>query len=286
MDSRKQLPLTIYSPQSQMSSPSQLFHSMWQDMKASKELAWRLFIRDISAQYRQSLLGILWAFVPPLITSVIFIILQSRKIVNFGETDIPYPVYVLVGTILWQLFVESLNAPLKSVIIAKPMLAKINFPREALIISAIYTVIFNLLIKLVVVGIILAIFKISLTWMILIAPIAIFMLLLFGIAVGLLLTPLGVLYTDISTSLPIIVQLFFFVTPVVYPPPQSLPFSLLATLNPVSPLLIASRDLITKGVISNMPSFLFICGLTLVLLMIGWIIFRIALPIIIERMSA
>lgn len=286
MDSRKQLPVTIYSPQSQMSSPTKLFHSMWEDMKASKELAWRLFIRDISAQYRQSLLGVLWAFVPPIITSVIFIILQSRKVVNFGETDIPYPVYVLVGTILWQLFVESLNAPLKSVIIAKPMLAKINFPREAIIISSIYTVIFNLLIKLVVLGAILVIFKISLTWMILVAPVAIIMLMLFGISIGLLLTPLGVLYTDISTSIPIFVQLFFFVTPVVYPPPQSLPFSLLATLNPVSPSLIASRDLITKGVISNMPSFLIISGLTLVLLMIGWIVFRIALPIIIERMSA
>ncbi len=286
MEVTKDLPVTIYTPDSQMSSPGQLFRSMWHDIKASRELAWRLFIRDISAQYRQSLLGVVWAFVPPIITSIIFIILQSRKVVNFGETDIPYPVYVLIGTILWQLFVESLNAPLKSVVMAKPMLAKINFPREALIVSAIYTVVFNLLIKLVVVGIILAIFKVSLTWMILFAPVAMLMLMLFGIAVGLLLTPLGVLYTDISTSLPIAVQLFFFVTPVVYPPPQSFPFSLLATLNPVSPLLIAARDAITKGIISNSVPFLVVSGLTVALLLFGWIIFRVALPIIIERMSA
>ncbi len=286
MEVTRDLPVTIYTPDSQMSSPGQLFRSMWHDIRASRELAWRLFIRDISAQYRQSLLGVVWAFVPPIITSIIFIILQSRKVVNFGETDIPYPVYVLIGTILWQLFVESLNAPLKSVVMAKPMLAKINFPREALIVSAIYTVLFNLLIKLVVVGIILAIFKVSLTWMILFAPVAMLMLMLLGIAVGLLLTPLGVLYTDISTSLPIAVQLFFFVTPVVYPPPQSFPFSLLATLNPVSPLLIAARDAITKGVISNTVPFVVVSGLTVLLLLFGWIIFRVALPIIIERMSA
>lgn len=286
MEATKNLPVTVYTPESQMSSPGQLFRSMWHDIRASRELAWRLFIRDISAQYRQSLLGVVWAFVPPIITSIIFIILQSRKVVNFGETDIPYPVYVLIGTILWQLFVESLNAPLKSVVMAKPMLAKINFPREALIVSAIYTVLFNLLIKLVVVGIILVIFQVSLTWMILFAPVAMLLLMLLGIAVGLLLTPLGVLYTDISTSLPIAVQLFFFVTPVVYPPPQSFPFSLLATLNPVSPLLIAARDAITKGVISNLTPFLVVSGLTVLLLLFGWIIFRVALPIIIERMSA
>lgn len=286
MEIDRDLPVIVYTPDSQMSSPAQLFHLMWHDIRASRELAWRLFIRDISAQYRQSLLGVVWAFVPPIVTSIIFIILQSRKVVNFGETDVPYPVYVLIGAILWQLFVESLNAPLKSVVMAKPMLAKINFPREALIISSIYTVIFNLLIKLVVVGIILVIFKISLTWMILFAPIAMLLLMLLGISVGLLLTPLGVLYTDISTSIPIAVQLFFFVTPVVYPPPQSLPFSLLATLNPVSPLLIAARDAITKGVVSNVIPFLIISGLTILLLLLGWIIFRVALPIIIERMSA
>jgi lipopolysaccharide transport system permease protein len=87
---------------------------MWQDLKSSRELAWRLFVRDITAQYRQSIFGIFWAFVPPLITSLVFILLQSNNILNIGETDIPYPVYVLVGTILWQLFSESLNAPLKN----------------------------------------------------------------------------------------------------------------------------------------------------------------------------
>ena len=143
----KNLPLVVYTPESQMRSPGRLVRSMWQDLKASRELAWRLFVRDISALYRQSLLGVFWAFLPPIVMGLAFIILQSKKVVNFGETDIPYPVFVLVGTTLWQVFTESLNAPLKSVTTAKPMLAKINFPREALIVSAFYQVLFNLLIK-------------------------------------------------------------------------------------------------------------------------------------------
>jgi lipopolysaccharide transport system permease protein len=278
--------VTIYTSESQVRSPGKLLRSMWRDLRASRELSWRLFVRDLSAQYRQSFFGILWAFVPPIVTSLIFIFLQSRNIVNFGETDIPYPVYVLVSVVLWQIFSESLNGPLKSVTAAKPMLAKINFPREALIISAFYMALFNILIKMVIILVVLLAFKIPLTWGLLLAPVAILMLCLLGFGMGLVLTPVGMLYTDIGTSIPIFTQLFFFVTPVVYPVPEEFPFSLIAVLNPVSPLLIAARDLITVGTISNPVAFTAMSILTLTLVLFAWVIYHLSLSIIIERMSA
>ncbi len=280
------LPETIYTPESQMRSPGLLLRAMVSDIKASRELSWRLFVRDLSAQYRQSVFGVLWAFVPPIITSIIFIILQSRNIVNFGETDIPYPVFVLVGTILWQLFTESLNAPLKSVTASKAVLVKINFPREALIISAVYLIMFNLAIKLIVLAVIFIVFQVPLTWGMLLAPVAIIMLMLLGIALGLLITPLGMLYTDVTTALPVILSLWFFLTPVVYPPPDVFPYSFVAMLNPVSPLLVAARDLLTKGEITNVVSFLLVSLFTIVTLFVAWVLYRVSLPIIIERMSA
>ena len=118
------------------------------------------------------------------------------------------------------------------------------------------------------------------------APRAILMLMLLGICLGLLLTPVGMLYTDIATSLPVITSLWFFITPVVYSPPETFPFSLIAILNPVSPLLIAARDLLTKGNITNVVPFIVVSVLTLVVLFVAWVIYRVALPIIIERMSA
>ncbi len=286
MNNTTTLPETIYTPESQMRSPGLLLRAMVSDMKASRELSWRLFVRDLSAQYRQSVFGVLWAFVPPIITSVIFIILQSRNIVNFGETDIPYPVFVLVGTILWQLFTESLNAPLKSVTVSRPVLVKIKFPREALIISAVYLTLFNLSIKLVVLAVIFIVFQVPLTWGMLLAPVAIIMLMLLGIALGLLITPLGMLYTDVTTALPVILSLWFFLTPVVYPPPDEFPYSFIAMLNPVSPLLVAARDLLTKGEITNIVSFLLVSLFTIITLFIAWVLYRVSLPIIIERMSA
>ena len=277
---------TIYTTESQMHSPRLLLSSMISDIRASRELSWRLFIRDLSAQYRQSLFGVLWAFVPPIITSLIFIVLQSRNIVNFGETDIPYPVYVLVGTILWQLFVESLNAPLKTVTASKSILVKINFPREALIVSALLLTSFNLSIKLIVLAVIFFIFQVPLTWGMLLAPVAIIMLMLLGIALGLLITPIGMLYTDVTTALPVIASMWFFITPVVYPIPEQYPYSVIAILNPVTPLLVAARDLLTKGEIMNNLSFLLVSLFAIVVLLVGWVIYRISLPIIIERMSA
>lgn len=282
-----QLARVVYSPVPEIRSPLRLIRSMAKDLWHSRELAWRLFVRDISSQYRQSLLGILWAFLPPIVTGLLFIYLRNNDVVNIGQTDIPYPVYVLIGTSLWQLFSESINAPLKSMNTARPMLAKINFPREALIVSVFYSEVLSMLIKMVALGILFALFRYPINPLYVLMGIpAILMLILFGITVGLLLTPVGMLYTDISSSLSTILQILFFATPVIYPPPDTFPLSLLNIINPVSPLLTGARDLITKGSLSNPKLYALIAIGTFILIGFSWLIYRISLPIIIERIEA
>ena len=166
------------------------------------------------------------------------------------------------------------------------MLTKINFPREALILSAFYQVLFNLFIKSLIIIAIFIYFHLQVGWSILFAFPVIMVLILLGITIGLFLTPLGMLYTDISSSIFIITQLWFFVTPVVYPPPTQFPFSLLATANPVAPVLVAARDLLTKGHFTNISPFMIITSITFIGLFIAWLIYRLAVPIIIERISA
>lgn len=276
----------VYTPESKIRHPRRLLSEMWHDLHASRELAWRLMVRDISAQYRRSLLGLFWAFLPPIVTAAIFIILHRQEMFNVRETDLPYPAFVLVGTVLWQVFVDSVNAPLKSVTAARSMLAKIKFPYEALVLSAIGQVLFNLGMKVVILIVVFIAFKIPITWSLALSPFAILMLILLGIFIGLLLTPIGVLYTDISTGLVMVTNLWFYTTPVVYPPPQSFPFSLLTTLNPVSPLLTGTRDLITNGNLENAGAFAVVSVLTFTGLAFAWVLYRLALPILIERMSA
>lgn len=286
MDKPVEPAVTVLTPESDIRKPIRLLMKMVRDLIFSRELAWRLFVRDLSAQYRQSLLGVVWAFVPPIMTSLVFISLHSRRVINFGEPDIPYPVYVLVGTIIWQVFTESLNAPLKATNLSRPILAKISFPHEALILSSIYSVGFGLLIKLVVLTAILLIFQVQFTWATLIALPAMLALVLLGIGLGLLITPFGMLYTDVSSALPVVIQLWFLFTPVVYFLPDLSANPLTRYLNPVTPLLNGVRDLLTRGGMTNLPEFLIITSVGLVLFLAAWLVYRVSIPILIERISA
>ena len=96
----------VYTPESKIRSP-RIVLDAFKSLHDSRELAWRLFVRNISAMYRQSILGYVWAFLPPLATSFTFIFLNGSGIFQMGETSIPYPAYVLIGTTLWQTFVDA-----------------------------------------------------------------------------------------------------------------------------------------------------------------------------------
>ena len=86
-------PVTVYTPESPLRQPTRFVREMIADLLASRELAWRLFIRDLSAQYRNSLLGYFWVFVPPLMASLPFIYLNSAGVLRMGDTPIPYAAY-------------------------------------------------------------------------------------------------------------------------------------------------------------------------------------------------
>jgi len=141
----------IYTPEGVLRRPSRLLREMWRDLLASREIAWRLMRRDISAQYRQSFLGFAWAFLSPLAMGAAFTFANNAKLINVGETDLPYTAYVMLSTLLWQTFVEALNAPVNAVTGAKPLLARINLPREAVVLAKLGEVFFNFAIKLILV---------------------------------------------------------------------------------------------------------------------------------------
>ena len=280
------LQVVTYTPYSEASNPFKMIPAMWRDLAASRELAFRLTVRDISAKYRESVLGLLWAFIPPILAGIVFIFLHSRKIVDFGDVGMPYPVFAFIGTALWQLFVESINAPLRVVNAAKPMLAKINFPREALILSAFYQSLFTFFIKGILLGAIIVYFGVDLTYKSILFIVPAMLLIWLGLVIGLLLTPLGMLYRDVSSSVMIFTQFLFFLTPVVYAVPTTYPYSLLAVLNPVSPYLNAARDLLVLGTVDNITVLVVTTILLTVFLFLGWFIYRLAMPVLIERISA
>ncbi|NJO80236.1 MAG: ABC transporter permease [Cyanobacteria bacterium RM1_2_2] len=275
-----------YTPESKMRHPRRLWQAMQRDLLASRELAWRLMVRDLSTQYRQSFLGIFWAFVPPVVAAVGLTFASNANILNVGTTAIPYPAYVMFSMSLWQTFVESLNGPVQAVIAAKPMLARINFPREAIILSQLGQVGFNFAIKLILIVGLFLWFQIPVHWTVILAPVALIHLIALGTAFGLLLAPLGALYEDVSKGLTLFVSAWLFFTPVIYPPPQTGLFATLVRWNPVTPLLVAVRDLATVGTIAEPLHFWLASFVALMGLLISWLIYRVAMPFVIERISA
>jgi lipopolysaccharide transport system permease protein len=263
-----------------------IWKKMGRDLLASRELAWRLMVKDLSAQYRQSLLGIAWAFIPPIILAAGFTFAANSRVISIGETDIPYPAYVMLSTMLWQTFVEALNGPIQAVTGAKTLMAKINFPREAIVLSKLGQVFVNFGIKLLLVIGVFLWFRLSVPWTVLIAPVALIHLIVFGTFLGLLLAPLAGLYTDVTKALPLIMSPWLLLTPVVYPVPQGGRFATIVHLNPVTPLLVTTRELATTGTISEPQGFWIVSGIAFVGLLVAWVLYRVAMPYVIERVSS
>ncbi len=136
--------------------------AIYQDTKSSNFLAYQMAKRDLQSQYRQSFLGFFWAFMPIITNSLVWIFLNNSGTVNVNaDQSILYIAFVVIGTTLWSIFNETLLIPITSVNAARGLLSIINFPKEALIISGIYKMIFNLLLKLVMIAGILIIYGIN-----------------------------------------------------------------------------------------------------------------------------
>ena len=213
------------------------------DISKSRFLAFQLAKRDIQAQYRQSYLGIIWAFVTPLATAFVWIFLNNSGTVRVTDTGIPYPVYAFSGTLLWSIITEAINSPMTSTNSAKSILSKINFPKEALIVSGVYKLLFNSSIKVLLLLVFIFFFGIGFHWSLLLFPVAILGGVLFGTTLGLFITPLGMLYKDIGRMIGFGLGFLMYVTPVVYAIPKSGIMKTVMELNPFTPIILTARDL-------------------------------------------
>ena len=120
---------------------------MFRELAESRGIIWRLIVRDVTALYKQSILGVLWAFLSPLVMMIIFLWVKQNRILNIADTVIPYAAFVFLGQLLWQFFSSGLTVSANSLVKSSPLLTKINFPREALVFSAVGQAIFEFVIR-------------------------------------------------------------------------------------------------------------------------------------------
>lgn len=168
---------------------------------------------------------------------------------------------------------------------SKTILTKVNFPREALIISKLWEIIFNLFPKVILIAGILFWYEIPLTKGLFYAPFGIGSIILIGTTIGIILAPIAMLYKDISKGIPIFLLFGIFITPVVFPLPHEGIFSQIVYWNPLTPLLVTTRDWLTGVEANLLPEFFSVTFVTLGIFFLSWILFRLTIPYVIERLG-
>ncbi|MBB4806599.1 lipopolysaccharide transport system permease protein [Chryseobacterium defluvii] len=274
----------VYEPSNSNKNLFSILRDMFTDLFSSKDLAYRLFIRDKKAEYSQSIFGVLWAFFTPLATTVTWIFLSASGAVKIQATHVPYPVYVFLGTMLWSVFVESVMTPLTQTQNAKDILSKVNFPKEAILLSGLFKNGFNITIKLILIAGMLIIYQVKIDSGIFLLPLLLLLLVFLGYSIGLLVTPIGMLYKDVSRALPLVFSFLMYLSPVVYKGGISGKMAKLIEINPLTPLINSARNVLTAYPVENPVYLACIFGVSLVLFFIGWMFYRVSVPIIIERM--
>jgi lipopolysaccharide transport system permease protein len=250
---------------------------MVDELADSRRLIWLLILRDISVRYRQSVLGYLWAVIPQIVTVGAFAMLNAWRVVPMGETTIPYVIYAAWGISVWQLFAGCLSACTTSLASAGPLVTKINFPRETLVISAIGQPIFDFVVRLLPVIAVFVWYGFTPSWAVILLPFVLCPIILLALGFGFILSIANLAIKDTGNALGTALTIGMFLTPVLYPPPVRWPFTLINCLNPLSPLLTATQDLLALGTLSRPDLFGAACLFAAVAFLLGWRAFRVTI---------
>jgi lipopolysaccharide transport system permease protein len=270
------MPYDFYAPNRYLKLGIKIWLKMFKELIRSRELIWRLFVRDFLAKYKQTVLGILWAIIMPLLMVGSFVLLNRSGLLNIGKTAVAYPVFALVGLSIWQLFATGLVACANSILQAGGMVVKVNFPKESLVIAALAQSIFEFLVRIGLLVAVFAIYRVVPSWMAVFLPLVLIPLMLLTLGLGFLFALLNVLVRDIGNIVTLMTTFMLFLTPVLYPAPSSGFFAFLSICNPLSALVTGARDLVLSGSIKEPFQFLLASLVSLVIFLISWRIFYLA----------
>ena len=272
-----------YTPDGHLGLGLKMWLEMIMELVETRELTWQLFLRDFSARYRQSALGLIWAILPVLVTTATFSYLSRANVLPIHGTKLPYPLFLLVGMSVWQLFASGLANSTQALVSAAALITKINFPRETLILAAFGQAVFEFFIRTFLLAAGFALFHVAPHWTIVLIPLAIIPLCLFTIGLGLIFGLINGVLRDAGQIVTFLLTFWMFLTPVVYPASTKGAMSILNVVNPVSPFVIAAQDLTSVGYLTQPVNYLIGSGVSLLIFLFAWRIFHLAEMRIAER---
>ncbi|MBL8012719.1 MAG: ABC transporter permease [Candidatus Omnitrophica bacterium] len=258
-----------------------IWPSMFSELGACRDLIWRLFVRDVTAKYKQSFLGIFWAIITPLFAIATFSFLNRSGILNIGHVDVPYILYALIGLSIFQIFSTGIVAGCGSLVSAADMITKINFPRESLVIASMAQALTEFIIKFFMILILFVIYKFVPKWEIIFLPIVLVPMVFLTLGLSFVLSLINGIFRDTAQLVTILSSFLLFLTPVLYPIPSDHVF--LFKVNPLVALVNAPRDLMIYGLIREPLDYAVASGVSVLFFLISWRLFHLIETKIPER---
>jgi lipopolysaccharide transport system permease protein len=247
------------------------FKEVWE----SRDLLFFLTRRDLKVRFQQTMIGVLWIALQPIIQMMIFYLIFG--IIARVQTDgVPYTIFYLSGYVVWQLFTQIVNSSAFSLLGNIGIITKSYFPRLALPLSTTIGSLVDFAVSFLILLILLIINHNAITWRYLLLPFLLLLTIVFSSGVGLLFGALMVVFRDTKNLLGFILQIWFFMSPIMYPI-KSAPESFLVYfyINPITSLIDAYRWVfLHQGDLPSMNYFLLSTAVALVLWGIGAISFR------------
>lgn len=203
------VPTTVYEPVSGWRLLNA--RELWKFRELFLFFAWR----DVKVRYKQTALGALWAVLQPFMLMVVFTIFFNR-LGGIQSGDVPYPVFVYSGLVLWQLFASSLTSASNSVVGNGSIITKVYFPRLIVPVSAMGTAVVDFVAACGMLVILMWWYGVSPTWGMLFLPVPVLFCVVTAVGFGCLVSALNVSYRDFRYTVPFVIQLWLFATPTVY----------------------------------------------------------------------
>ncbi len=253
------------------------FHFDWEGLKAYRDLLWILVHRDFTAKYKQTILGPLWFFLHPLIMTFVFVIIFSR-VMGVSTDGVPDKLFYLSGMLGWTYFSAVLGSTSNSLGGNSHLFSKVYFPRLIPPIAVTISCLLALAIQLVTFGAFYIqhhltvepaqITSPSLLWIA--YPFIVLHMAIFGLGVGLVLSALTAKYRDVQHAQPILINLWMYATPVIYPL-SKIPehFRWIVELNPLTAIVEATRYIFLGAGTISTSSYLVSIGISLLVFFTG-----------------
>lgn len=245
-----------------------------------RELLWSWVVRNIKVRYKQSLLGAAWAILQPLSTTVLFALIFSYFLrVDTGGT--PYPIFYYSALLPWTFFASSISFGVQSLVGSLNLVTKIYFPKEILPVSVVMASFVDFLVAATIYVAMMIFYRVPVGVSLVLLPVLILIQMLLTIGVVLLASALNVFYRDIRFVVPLGIQLWMYLTPIIYPV-ERVPerFRILyMTVNPMAGLIDSYRRVVVTAEWPQYPYLLSATAISIVVFLVAYWYFKKVEPV-------